>query len=550
MSTSQNSPQAPNSLALQQYIEKADAALRVGDNERALRIADEAVGKGLEHPNLLTFAAYHRMQMGDNKRAHEMLLRARELAPKSMDVLNALGNCLARLGRHRDALAQYDAALRIAPGTAMLRFNKALAYEGLGELERAKRELELVIDLMPNHFEALAWLATLAAQRNDRVVARRFATRALTLNPRTHLATLALATVDVAEGNFAAAQAALRMLLDDRDLSAMNRATALGLLGDALDGSGHTEEAFRTYTAAKKVLRESYAAEFASESSETAAQRVTRLSDYFRNADADLWRARKHGSAPRAHAFLIGFPRSGTTLLETVLASHPDIETMEERDALQDAVTDFFLPAGGLDKLSRLSSQDLETYRKAYWKVAAEYGHGDDSRVFVDKMPLNTVLLPLIAKLFPNAKIIFAVRDPRDVVLSCFRRRFGMTAQMYELTSLESAAAYYDGVMNLGAVFAEKLDLETRQTKHEDLLADFDSETKAICEFLGVPWHSDMANFADRARETTLTTPSGAQVARGLSSEGAGQWRRYGKELSPVLPLLDLWVARFGYPEA
>ncbi|HEX3673267.1 MAG TPA: sulfotransferase [Rhizomicrobium sp.] len=538
---------------LQLYLREADAALRANDTGRALRIADEAIAKGLEHPNLLTLSAHHRMHAGEDEAALTLLARARTMSPRSVDILNAQGICLVRLGRAREALPIFNAALRIAPGTGMLRFNKALAFEKLGELDHVRRELESVLTLMPRHHEALAWLATLATRRNDGTAARDYAERALALQPGIPAAILALATVEVADRNFAAASARLRPLLADPDLSPADRSMAQSLLGDALDGEDLPHDAFTAYAAAKATMRKFYASTYEAGAFESAANRVRRLTDYFRNADETQWRADRSEATsgkPAMHVFLVGFPRSGTTLLEQVLASHPEIEAMEERDALMDAVADFIRPEDGTGKLAHLPSADLQKYREAYWKRAAEFGHGAKKTVFVDKMPLNTVLLPLVAKLFPTAKILFALRDPRDVVLSCFRRRFGMTAQMYELTSLETAVSYYDAVMGLGEIYRDKLGLDTTDTRHEDLLADFDAETRRLCQFLGLEWREEMKNFASRARASTIDTPSGAQVARGLTREGADQWRRYADELAPVLPKLAPWIARFGYPEA
>jgi len=535
---------------LQLFLRECDAALRAGDSERALRIAEEATSQGLEHPNLLTLAAHRRMGLGENESALTLLVRAREMAPRSVDVLNAQGICLVNLGRSREALATFDAALRLAPGTGMLRFNKALAYEKLGELDLARRELESVLTLMPNHYEALAWLATLATQRNDSKAARDYAAKALALNPKVHAASLAVATVDVADKDFEAALARLRPLLADPALTQVNRAMTQSLIGDALDGLDRTRDAFAAYAASQRTLREHYAPVYERADQETADHRVARLTRYFRDADAAAWRARKTGAEKPVHAFLVGFPRSGTTLLETVLGSHPDIETMEERDALLDGATAFTGSDEALDKLATLSAEDAQRYRDAYWKVAGSFGHAADKAVFVDKMPLNTLLLPIVAKLFPDAKILFALRDPRDVVLSCFRRRFGMTAQMFQLTSLDGAANYYDLVMNLAALYRDKLDLDLTETRHEDLLDDFEGETRRLCAFLGVEWRESLKDFAARARTTTIDTPSGAQVAQGLNRQGADQWRRYAHELAPVLPKLQPWVARFSYPEA
>jgi hypothetical protein len=281
---------------------------------------------------------------------------------------------------------------------------------------------------------------------------------------------------------------------------------------------------------------------------EGVAAREQRLAEYFARADAAQWRATPQ-QFPQTHVFLLGFPRSGTTLLEQVLAAHSDVLAMEERACLMDAAVEFFGTNAGLDRLAALSDSQLEPWRQAYWKRVEEAGIAPSKPVFLDKMPLNAVFLPLIAKLFPAAKILFALRDPRDVVLSCFRRRFAMNAGMVEFTSLQTTASYYGAVMRLMQIYRQKLALEMFEARHESLLGDFAGETRRLCDFLGVEFQDRMGAFTHQARSQNIDTPSGAQVARGLSSSGLGQWRRYAHALQPVLPLLAPFVSQFGYPE-
>jgi sulfotransferase family protein len=214
-----------------------------------------------------------------------------------------------------------------------------------------------------------------------------------------------------------------------------------------------------------------------------------------------------------------------------------------------DSAAEFFGSNAGLDRLATMPDHALEPWRQAYWKRVAESGFAPSKPVFIDKMPLNAVFLPLIAKLFPRAKILFALRDPRDVVLSCFRRRFAMNAGMYEFTSLETTTAYYGAVMRLLEIYRRKLALDLAETRHESLVTDFESEARRICDYLGLEFRDDMRGFARRAQGQNIDTPSGAQVARGLSSEGLAQWRRYAVPLSPALPWLSPFVTRFGYSE-
>jgi hypothetical protein len=130
------------------------------------------------------------------------------------------------------------------------------------------------------------------------------------------------------------------------------------------------------------------------------------------------------------------------------------------------------------------------------------------------------------------------------------RRRFAMNAGMYEFTSLETTAAYYGAVMRLMEIYREKLALDLIEVRHENLVADFDGEGARICGFLGVEFRDEMRSFAGRARSQTIDTPSGAQVARGLSRQGLEQWRNYVAQLQPVLPSLAPFVAQFGYSES
>jgi tetratricopeptide (TPR) repeat protein len=533
--------------SLQQILREVEAALRAGDMPRAMGLSERAVASGHEHPNLLTLAAHERLRLNDGEKALVYAQRARDLAPRNADVLNVLGQCLAKAGRAREALRIYDSALRQSPNAAVVHFNKACALEDLSELSRAKNHFERAVALQPKYPEALSHLATLAAQRGDVAQARDYATRALALDARQPSAALALAMADADEKQFDQSTVRLNTLLRDPTLSPVNRAIAQSLIGDCLDGLTRADEAFPAYAQANAILRTHYANAFSATGMETALARLQRLANFFRTYE---WQTSAPGKSPiNTHVFLVGFPRSGTTLLEQVLASHPQIQTMEERDCLIDAAVEFVAPTDGLEKLATLDDAGLARFRDAYWARVGEAGIAPSKPVFIDKMPLNTVLLCLVAKLFPDAKILFALRDPRDVVLSCFRRRFGMNAQMYEFTSLESTAAYYDAVMELASLYRDKLGLSICDLRHENMVADLEKETRRVSEFLGVEFHSSMLQFAQTARSRSIDTPSAAQVSRGLSRDGIAQWRRYEKELAPTLPRLAPWVAKFGYTE-
>ena len=540
-----SSPMSESSLRqFQDYLTRVQALLRADRMAEAAKLSADAIAAGLEHPNLLTLAAYHHLNANDDQRAFAHASRARELAPGNVDVLNAVGSCLAKLGRYQDAVAIYDEALLYSPNAFMIHFSRGMALEQSGQVAHAREAYERTLAIRPQHAVAAARIAYLAAQRGDGATARKHARKALAIDSQQSLASVALALADVNDFQFERAVEAAQSVVERPKTQPLTRTIALGILGDALDGLDRRDDAFKAYRDAGELL----AATHKQKSGESALDRVRRLTAFMRQSPVDLWTSDGAQSPVQTHVFLVGFPRSGTTLLEQVLAASPSIEALDEHDTLTESYP-FTAKDDALAEFATKPSAELEEFRTAYWKRVTDAGISLSRPVFVDKMPLNTVVLCLIAKLFPSAKILFALRDPRDVVFSCFRRRFGMTRQMYELLTPESAATYYDAVMSLADVYRAKLTLPFLDTRYEDLVLNFEGETRRLCDFLGITYDDAMKQFASNEQLAEIDTPSVAQVSRGLYTQGMGQWRRYREQLAPVLPKLEPWVARFGYAE-
>ena len=527
------------------YLRAADEALRKRDVTRAGEIGAQAEAAGVKDARLLVLATHFHLKANAYARAESTAAMAVKLSPESADALGAYGFCLAAMRKPQEAITYFDRALRIAPKWAPLHYNKVFAFECLGQMQAARRQYKTALGFDPNHSEACGQGAYLAALQGDWDEAREMAVRARGIDPRNVPAALALSLADIEAGRPAEIEERLRFVVDSRQVDPTTRATAHGILGDARHAQGDYGRAFESYTAKGDLLRGYFRPV---QGQETQLERVRRLAQYFSHADRAQWReASVPPPAPvRTHAFVLGFARSGTTLLEQVLAAHGAIESMDERDCF-DASYPFTESNEALDRLAAMHGADLEPYRQDYWERARATGVRLDRDVFVDKVPLNSILLCLIAKLFPDAKIVFALRDPRDVVLSCFRQRFGMTQQIYELVTLQGAATYYDAVMSLVEAYRGALALDIRDLRYEDFVADFDSQCARLCQFLGVAYDPKMADFASAARARDVDTPSASQVVRGLYAQGAGQWRAYEKQMAEVMPLLEPWLKRFGY---
>jgi hypothetical protein len=206
--------------------------------------------------------------------------------------------------------------------------------------------------------------------------------------------------------------------------------------------------------------------------------------------------------------------------------------------------------AEGLERLARLSDTEAGSWRANYWRAVEAHGVDPRGRAFLDKAPAGTRYLPLIAKLFPEAKVLFALRDPRDVVLSCFRSSFQMNALTYAFTDLAEAARCYAATMRLADVYRRVLPTQLAEVRYERLVDDFEGELARIAAHLGLSPTTEMLDVAATARRRVVRTPSAPQVRAGLNRQGLGRWRAYAAQLAPIEPFLAPWIERFGYEPA
>jgi len=248
-------------------------------------------------------------------------------------------------------------------------------------------------------------------------------------------------------------------------------------------------------------------------------------------------------------AFLVGFPRSGTTLLNQVLDTHSAIQTLEEKppaSKIMDAVRS--MPRGYPHALPDFDALDVAYLREAYFRSAVEHGATDPSKLVVDKFPLHITMVDLLHRVFPEARFLFALRHPCDVVLSCFMQNFRLNEAMASLCTLADAVALYTRTMDLWELYRTQLPLTVHTIRYEDVVDDFEGQVRTLCDFLGVPWEDSLRQFSARALDRgRINTPSYAQVSKPIYREARFRWERYREHLEPYLPTLQPYIERFGY---
>jgi tetratricopeptide (TPR) repeat protein len=538
-----------NPHALNQALESLDAAIAQENFAEAALIAERALANGWRHSDFLNALAFARSEAKRFEEALALLDEALAMEPDAPHLMQGRAVCLVGLGRRIEALVQFDEILARYPDYAAALFQKGQVLQELGESALAAQLYEAAATAAPDYADPPAFRAYIAARQGQIARARDYACRALRLNPNHATARTALATADIAEDRLPEALERLEPLITDLSLPGLIRSTALALRGDVLDSQGNYADAFAAYEESKRLTRMEHSGTWLEDAANTLSKRLETLGTHATvqrpwtpSAFRDSGERR-----PVGHAFLLGFPRSGTTLLAQVLATHPRIAMLDERPLMAVAETRFLKSRETMDRLRDASDDELQQFREDYWRDVAARGLSVEDKIFIDKHPLASLSLPLIARLFPAAKILFAERDPRDVVLSCFRRAFQMNPAMYQFTTLDGAARFYDLTLGLVREYRRLTPMALRTVRHEALVANFDGECRAICEFLGIEFSEAMRDFALAARHRTITTPSGPQIRRGLNSEGVGHWRRYADRLAPVLPVLEPWIRIMGY---
>ncbi|WP_019834478.1 tetratricopeptide repeat-containing sulfotransferase family protein [Sphingomonas sp. PR090111-T3T-6A] len=525
------------------------AALARGDIRQASILAEQAIAQG--HSEILVYqlAAIRREDLGDWAGAHGMLAKALSLAPGEPAILSEIAAVWRRSGHPDRALEILDAMVARGLDHAPTWLERGHALNARNAYRDAQESYRRAARLDPQSASAWAGMADTGARIGDMAAARDFGERALALDPVNIVAANAVASVDIEEDRPDEARSRLENLLGRVPEAEPGLVQSWTLLGDACHALGHSDAAFDHYVRAQASYRRMMAPLFGDERRGQRAL-IHHVQDQVIGLEPAAWPPLRPDETPgraRRHVFLMGYPRSGTTMVENVLASLPDVVALEEKPTMI-ATEPLLGSADGVARLGELDQHGADELRAAYWRAVAAQDVDVSGRTFIDMNPIRGISLPIIARLFPDARIVIMRRDPRDVVWSCFRRHFTATPTGYVFSDLESAARHYDALMTLMEACFERLPLDVHILRYDDLVSDFDGTTQRLCKFIGLEWAADVHDFRQTAMRRGVTTASVRQVRKGLFN-GTGQWRPYAAQLAPVLPILQPWVERFGYAD-
>lgn len=463
-------------------------------------------------------AAIAAHQRGDLLGAEKAYRKVLKRAPDNVPALSNCSALLQSLHRNDEAARMLEHAFQIAPTEPPIALRMATHRELSGNLEGA---WEVAIGLFNGRNQDFAARAGLIAGR-----------------------------IATARGE---TETAINLLTPaTRHPDTRLRIRAAYDIAAAWDKAGNTDLAFEILTQGKEMQKRLHpdwrrrATEYCRYVGENARAAENGWADYIPRTPL-----------PCPIRFFVGFPRSGTTLVEQVLAAHPDTVTTGEISPFTHMMAANCEPLDQWPaRIPTLTGPEIEAHRKAFIEQLhamrlvrpMDRGRGAGTKVVIDKLPLNLIDLPGIARIIPEAEILVALRDPRDVCLSCYMQSFEVNDAMINFLDLDQTGRFYDATLKgFEAVKARIPDSKLLTYRYEDLTADPEAESGRITEFLCLAPEEDLLAPERRQGARIATPSSGARGA--IHRKASGRWKRYEATLAPLLPHLDAWIGRFGYEQ-
>lgn len=538
-------------IAIQNTLSEANMALGHGEVERAQKLAKKVLRADAQNTDAMGILGNALADANRYEEAVRYLQKAISIKP-TYDRFNDLGIALAGLGQHQDAIDAYQQSLHVTPGASVVLNNLGLAQFELGQTEDAVDSYNRAINAEPtnpfiryNLFEAL--------ERRNRIeelqTALDDAVAAIGPHPQFALAKASLLKKQKQYQEAIDALSAVHpeqhqtMILDPKFWR--KRVHMLGDLFDRLDDTSQAMTAFQEsnrlidlYERPTGVNKNDYLA------------RVKMLTDFFTAFDGNDWPPLVPMDDHADPIFLVGFPRSGTTLLDVILRGHPNIATLEEYPLISTAVTALHECDDREPQAIRtMTAEDMHRIRAAYFNERTRHLADDERQkpVIIDKLPLNLIEAGFIQRIFPNAKFILALRHPCDSVLSCYMHTFKLNSAMANFLTLEDAAKLYDQAFSLWELYRQALPLSVFTVRYEDVVADLDNTVRPLISFLNLEWHDGVLDHTGTARKSRIDTPSYNQVIEPIYKRADGRWTKYEPSFDAVMPNLSPWIEKHGY---
>jgi len=478
--------------------------------------------------------------------AKPLLHKATQINPNYAAAHNNLGATLKELGEYQNAINCCQKAIKLNPSYAEAHYNLGLVFKELREFKKAISCFKKAIQIHPSYIIAHQNLMEAYEKTNQERELKSAISNAQTLIKDNPIIKLYEGILLSRNEKFVEAMNCLELISFGAD-EINKEILRVSTLAKCYDRIGGTDKAFNYFKKANLLSQKTKIKNF---DKNKYLQEIKIRSEFFKKSNIEKWPALKQSDNRPNPIFLIGFPRSGTTLLDTILRSHPLIEVVEEQLMVEQLINSLNqLPNGGLEDLKEIENEQIIKIRKTYFEsLESQIQNKNNTKLYIDKLPLNIIHVGEIVRIFPNAKFIVSLRHPCDCVLSCFMQDFELNDAMANFLNLDDAAHLYDAVMKLWTQYTSIFSINYHEVKYENLIENFEPTVRSILNFLELSWDDSVLNYLITAKKRDrITTPSYAQVTKPIYSYAIGRWQRYKKQTSNIYPILEGWIKKFNY---
>ncbi len=484
-------------------------------------------------------------QAGEYERAEQVYLTGLQNHPENYILHSRLGALLVNLGRAAEALSYFGKARELSPDDPDILFNSGLAHQANGDLEVALELFEKAQKVGFDKGMVFGALAEIYEQTNRLDDLKPLLDKALKEAPRDVFLLFTAAKFRRREGDFDGALKLLKTAekVKDFDEIAMLANFERGRIFEKLKQPGKAFQAFQkgNLLSLKENIQPGM--------SKRGFLDLTRAYQELDLGEVRETTAEILSGPNETPAFLIGFPRSGTTLLHQILDGHPELEILEEEPFITTGRGAIIQRKGSLKAaFSELSGTEWNQLKSELLHVYGGLRVKGKNTKIIDKLPLHIIDVPLILKMFPKAKFIVALRHPFDCTLSCFMQNFTLNNAMLNFTNLEDTTRLYQQVFSLWLKYQEELQPDFMYVRYEDVVADLEKEARRMISFLDLKWNPEVLNYRQAALgKKRINTPSYHQVIQPIYTDAAGRWKRYEKFFTPFRKRLVPFCETFGY---
>ncbi|MBF0192997.1 MAG: tetratricopeptide repeat protein [Magnetococcales bacterium] len=455
-----------------------------------------------------------------------------------------LGNMQREQAKLQEAVISYKNSIAYKNDIAEAHYNLAITLQELGLSEEGKASCINAITINPNYADAHYNLGCHYEKTNNIPLAKKHIKKSLDINPDSPHANCLWAYILRREGLI---DEAIELLepFSQIELHNSEKASLVHFeLGKLFDIKKDSKKAFFYITKANMFQSQGDKGQLTNKNrflSDIKQTKETLTKEWLQT-----WTHVEEKSDINTPLFLVGFPRSGTTLLDQILDSHPKIEVMEEKPAVYDVKQ--LINGAYPSSLAELKEPDIRYLQQSYFAAVEHYMTRDTNKILIDKLPLNIRHIALIKRIFPKAKIILALRHPCDVILSNFMQYYKLNSAMSNFLTIEDTIHAYIQVMELWQQSADLLDVDYHTIKYESLIADFNGEVGELLKFIGVEWDDCVLEYNRHAKSRgIINTPSYQSVTEPIYQRAKYRWRRYEEQLAPFINKLDPLIKGFGY---